>query len=245
MKQLFAATVLASILVAGCASIPAPAPDYAAVVAAPDRFASDRDIDKRRHPEQLLSFTGVRPGMKVLDVNSGAGYTTELLARVVGPSGTVYAQDSAAVVERVKGRYAQRQQHAAMRNVVRVVRGYSDPVPPGVHDLDLVTLFFFYHDISYMPDVDRAQMNRRIYEALKPGGVFVVADHSAAKGAGTSVASTLHRIDEDVVRREVEAAGFRLVGEGGFLRHPEDPRDARVFGSKVPVDEFVLRFRKP
>lgn len=239
------AAILALLVLAGCATPTASAPDYAAIVAAPDRLATDRDIDKRRDPVKLLAYTGVRPGMKVLDVNSGAGYTTELLSRVVGPTGVVYAQDSQATVDRVRDRYEKRLQNNPMKNVMRVVRDYGDPVPPGVKDLDLVTLFFFYHDIANMSGVDRTQMNKRIYEALKSGGLFVVADHSAAPGAGTAVTNTLHRIDEAVVRREVEAAGFQLVGEGGFLRNPEDPRDGRVFQSKVRVDEFVLKFRKP
>ncbi|MGE5522510.1 MAG: class I SAM-dependent methyltransferase [Rhodospirillaceae bacterium] len=239
------AAILALLVLAGCATPTASAPDYAAIVAAPDRLATDRDIDKRRDPVKLLAYTGVRPGMKVLDVNSGAGYTTELLSRVVGPTGVVYAQDSQATVDRVRDRYEKRLQNNPMKNVMRVVRDYGDPVPPGVKDLDLVTLFFFYHDIANMSGVDRTQMNKRIYEALKSGGLFVVADHSAAPGAGTAVTNTLHRIDEAVVRREVEAAGFQLVGEGGLLRNPEDPRDGRVFQSKVRVDEFVLKFRKP
>lgn len=239
------AAVFALLVLAGCATPTAPAPDYAAIVAAPDRLATDRDIDKRRDPVKLLAYTGVRPGMKVLDVNSGAGYTTELLSRVVGPTGVVYAQDSQSTIDRVRDRYEKRLQNNPMKNVVRVVRDYSDPVPPDVKDLDLVTLFFFYHDIANMSGVDRVQMNKRIYAALKPGGLFVVADHSAPAGTGTGVTNTLHRIDEAVVRREVEAAGFQLVGEGGFLRNPEDPRDARVFQSKVRVDEFVLKFRKP
>lgn len=244
-KRALRAALLSLIVVAGCATPSAQAPDYAGVVAAQDRLASDREVDKRRDPAQLLAYTGVRPGMKVLDVNSGGGYTTELLSRIVGPTGVVYAQDSQSTVDRVKDRYAQRLQNYPMKNMVRVVRDYSDPVPPGVSDLDLVTLFFFYHDISNMSGVDRVQMNRRIYAALKPGGLFVVADHSAARGAGTSVTNTLHRIDEELVRREVEAAGFQLVGEGGFLHNPDDPRDGRVFQSKVRVDEFVLKFKKP
>lgn len=238
------AAVLSIAALAGCASAPT-APDYAAVVAAPDRLATDREIDKRRKPRELLAFAGVRPGMKVLDVNSGAGYTTELLSRVIGPAGVVYAQDAQGTLPRVQERFEKRLQNHPMKNMVRVIRGYEDPVPAGVADLDLVTLLFFYHDIANMQDVDRARMNRRIYEALKPGGVFVVADHSAREGDGTSVTRSLHRIEESVLKREVQAAGFELVGEGGFLRNPDDPRDAHWARSKVPVDEFVLKFRKP
>jgi predicted methyltransferase len=229
---------------AAVAAEPAAA-DYAAIVAAPDRSDADRQTDKRRNPERLLAFTGVRPGMRVLDMGAGAGYSTELMARAVGPAGVVYAQDSAAVIERlVKDRFDVRAEGPAMRNVVRLVRDYDDPVPPEVRDLDLVSYFFFYHDTAYM-EVDRARMDRRLFEALKPGGILVVADHSARPGDGVAVAKTLHRIEESVVRRELEAAGFRLVAEGDFLRHPEDPRDAIVFRPAVPVDEFVLKFEKP
>jgi len=182
--------------------------------------------------------------MRVLDMGAGAGYSTELLARAVGPRGTVYAQDAPAIAERLKGRFDERAKSPAMKNVVRVVRDYDDPLPPEARDLDLVTFFFFYHDTAYM-NVDRAKMNRRLFEALKPGGVLVIADHSAQAGAGSSAAKSLHRIEESVLRREIEAAGFRLEAEADFLRHPEDPRDTIVFRPKLPVDEFVLKFVKP
>ena len=218
--------------------------DYRAIVASPDRSEADRQTDQRRNPELLLAFTGVRPGMRVLDMGAGGGYSTELLARAVGSSGTVYAQDSQAVSPRATERFDERAKTSAMRNVVRVLRDYDDPVPPGVRDLDLITFFFAYHDTAFM-SVDRARMNRGLFEALKPGGVLVIADHSAQAGAGISVAKSLHRIEEATLRREIEAAGFRLAAEADFLRHREDPRDSIVFRPKVPVDEFVLKFVRP
>jgi predicted methyltransferase len=132
-----------------------------------------------------------------------------------------------------------------MKNVVRDVRPYDDPAPPGVSGLDLITFFFWYHDTTYMPEVDRAKMDKALFAALKPGGYLVIADHSAKPGEGTSVGKTFHRIEEATLTKEVEAAGFKLVDHGDFLRHPEDPRDAPVFRPKVPVDEFVLKFQKP
>jgi predicted methyltransferase len=229
-------------LVAGCASL-APV-DYAAIVSSPDRSDADRQTDQRRNPVILLAFTGARPGMRVLDMGAGGGYSTELMARAVGPGGVVYAQDSATLPDRVKERFDERAKKLAMKNVVRVLRDYDDPVPPEARNLDLVTFFFAYHDTAFM-NVDRAKMNRALFDAVKPGGMLVVADHSAAAGAGVSVAKSLHRIEESVLRREVQAAGFTLDAKGDFLRHPEDPRDAVVFRPKVPVDEFVLRFVKP
>jgi predicted methyltransferase len=235
-------------LCAGCAGGPGvSAPDYAALVAAPDRSETDRLIDQRRKPDQLIAFTGARPGMKVLDMGAGGGYSTELLARAVAPGGTVYAQNPPALfaaLPRVRETYEKRAQGAGMKNAVHVERPSEDPLPPGVGGLDLITFFFFYHDTVHL-GVDRPLMNRRLFEALKPGGLLVIADHSARAGDGITVTKTLHRIEESVVRRELEAAGFRLVAEAGFLRNPGDPRDAPVFKPKVPNDEFILKFRKP
>ena len=243
--------ILASlVIVAGDAIVPAAAqdsvtPDYQAIVASPDRSDADRQTDKRREPVKMLGFTGVRGGMKVLDMEAGSGYSTELLARAVGPGGVIYAQDSAAVIERfVKDKFDIRAQSPAMKNVVHVIRDFDDPIPPDVNGLDLITFFFSYHDVTYMP-VDRAKMNQKMFAALKPGGFLIIADHSARPGEGITVAKTLHRIEESVLRGEIEAAGFKLVDEGNFLRHPEDPRDAPVFRSPVPVDDFVLKYQKP
>ena len=221
------------------------APDYEAIVASPDRSDADRQVDPRRQPAKMLAFAGVKSGMNVLDMEASAGYSTELLARTVAPDGMVYAQDSAAVIERfVKDKFDIRAQKPAMKNVVHVIRDFDDPIPPEIGQFDLITFFFAYHDVSYMP-VDRAVMNKKMFAALKPGGFLVIADHSAKLGDGINVAKTLHRIEESTLRQEIEAAGFKLVAEGDFLRHPEDPRDAAVFRPQVPTDEFVLKYQKP
>jgi predicted methyltransferase len=220
-------------------------PDYGAIVAAPDRTDADRQTDQRRDPLKLLVFTSARPGMKVLDMGAGGGYSTELMARAVAPAGIVYGQNSPDLGERAKARFEARVKTPAGKNIVSLARPFDDPLPADVRDLDLITFLFFYHDTTYM-NVDRAEMNRKLYAALKPGGMLVMADHSARAGDGTSVGKTLHRIEESALRREVEAAGFKLVAEGDFWRHPEDTRDVSTQpppGS--PVDEFVLKFQKP
>jgi predicted methyltransferase len=222
---------------------PSVAQDYAAIVAAPDRSDADRQTDKRRDPVDLLAFTAVKPGMTVLDMGAGAGYSTELMARAVGPTGKVYAQDHETNA-RVKEHFEARMKTDAMKNVTALDRPFDDPVPEDVKNLDLITFFFFYHDTTYMA-VDRAAMDKKLFEALKPGGFLIIADHSAKEGAGTSVGKTLHRIEKKALEREVLAAGFQLIAEGEFLRHPEDTREQKIFGSKVPIDNFVLKFRKP
>ncbi len=237
-------------VLAACISITAaPAqdavPDYTAIIAAPDRTDADRQADKRRDPIELLAFTAARPGMKVLDMGAGGGYSTELMARAVAPTGVVYGQNSAGLSERAKTRFEARLKTPAGKNIVSVARPFDDPVPENVRELDLITFLFYYHDTTYMT-VDRAEMNRQLYAALKPGGILVIADHSARAGDGTSVGKTFHRIEASALRREVEAVGFKLVAEGDFWRHPEDPRDFSIQPpSGRAVDEFVLKFQKP
>jgi len=217
---------------------------YAAVVAAADRTDADRQTDQRRDPVKLLAFAAPRPGMKVLDMGAGGGYSTELMARAVAPGGVVYGQNPAGIGERTKERFEARLKTPAGQNIVSVARPFDDPVPPDVRDLDLITFLFFYHDTTYM-SVDRAEMNRRLHAVLKPGGALVIADHSAKPGDGTSVGKSLHRIEETALRREIEAAGFKLVAQGDFWRHPEDTRDFSIQPpSGKPVDEFVLKFQK-
>jgi predicted methyltransferase len=219
-------------------------PNYAALIAAPDRSDADRATYKRRDPLKLLEFTGVRTGMKVLDMGAGGGYSTELMARAVGPTGMVYGQNPADQGQRGKDAFTARLEKPAGKNIVRATQPFDDPLPAGVTGLDLITYLFFYHDTAYM-QVDRTQMNRKMFAALKPGGFLIIADHAAKAGQGTSVARTLHRIEEGVVKSEVEAAGFKFVSEGGFWRHPEDTFDFTTQPPTKPADEFVLKFQKP
>jgi predicted methyltransferase len=189
----------------------------------------------------MLAFIGVRPGMTALDISAGGGYTTELVARAVGEGGRVYAQ-----TPNPSPRLAERLKTPAMANAVLAKRSFNDPVPPEAASgaLDLVTLMFNYHDFGHL-GVDRAALNRAVYAALKPGGMYVIADHSGRPGTGISESGTLHRVEEAFLRKEVEAAGFRLAAEGGFLRNPSDPRDRQTPEPAQPKDDFVLKFVKP
>src|SRR5262245_2221256 len=165
--------------------------------------------------------------MRVLDVGAGGGYTSETLARIVGSGGRVYAHNSPEFMRNfIKDRFAQRLQGYSGSNLSLVVQPFENPLPADVAkgSIDLVTFMFVYHDLGWVGS-DRARVNRAVFEALKPGGYYVLADHSGRPGTGISESKTLHRIEESLLRREVEAAGFRLVAEGQFLRNPGDPRD--------------------
>ena len=220
------------------------APDYAALLAAPDRSDADRDADKRRDPLPLLKFAAPKPGMTVLDMGAGGGYSTELMARAVAPNGKAYGQYPADGPQRAIDAFNARLKTPAMSNAVADFRPFDDPIAPDVGNLDLITFLFYYHDTTYM-NVDRAAMDRKMFAALKPGGYLVLADHSAAPGSDISVGKSLHRIDEAVVRKELEAAGFKFVAEGDFWRVPGDTHDFSSLRPPSPVDGFVLKYQKP
>jgi len=241
------ALVLVALVAIAAAKIPEP---IRAAVDAQDRSAADRALDAGRKPAEVLAFFGIRPGMHVADLGAGMGYTSELLARIVGPKGVVYAQNNRFILERfAEAPWSARLQKPVMKNVVRVDREFDDPLPPEAHDLDAVVMILFYHDTVWL-GADRAKMNAAIFKALKPRGVFGIVDHSAREGSGLADVQTLHRIEEKIVRDEVEKAGFRLAAEATFLKNPSDPRDwnasPRVAAEKRGTsDRFVLKFVKP
>ena len=208
-----------------------------AVVADPSRSGADQQIDARRHPVDLLVFAQIEPGLRVLDLG------TELLARAVAPGGVVYGQDAPPVNERAGASFNRRMGGSAGGSVVRLLRPFDDPLPEGSPPLDRITLLNVYHDLTFRP-VDRERMNQRLFAALRPGGLLVVSDHSAQAGAGAETGRRLHRIDEGLVRREIEAAGFRFVAGADFLRRPEDSRTERI-SAGAAIDEFVIKFVRP
>ena len=223
--------------------------DYAAIVAAPDRTQEDQALDAGRHPADVLAFSKAHPGMHVAELAVGRGYLTELLARTVRPNGVVYAQNPDQFLKFTGEEWAARLQRPQMGNVVRVDRTLESPFPPEAKNLDLVIASLVYHDFVWM-DADRNAMNKAVFDALKPGGSYVVLDHSAARGRGATDAQTLHRIDESTVVSEIESVGFKLVDQGDFLRNASDARDwntsPRAAGERRGTsDRFALRFVKP
>jgi predicted methyltransferase len=233
------------------AATPAPISEVAKrVVEAQDRSADDRALDAGRHPGEMLTFFGIAPGQRVGEIVAGAGYTTELLARTVGAQGKVYAQNNRFILEKFAQKpWAARLAKPENKNVVRVDRELEEPFPADVKDLDCVIDVLFYHDTVWMK-TDRAKMNRAIFAALKPGGVYGIVDHSGRDGTSTRESDTLHRIEEKVVREEIVAAGFVLEAQADFLRNPKDTRDwnasPRAAAEKRGTsDRFVLKFVKP
>jgi len=261
------------------ASPPLPSVQIMGILSSPDRTAADRANDLRRKPEQMLAFIGIRPGIVALDLSAAGGYTTELLARSIGPAGKVYGQSrprdpnqspTSSTVSEGNSRpnlapvatapaAAPRPSPVALADrearlheagipaapIVALSRPFEDPVPSELAEqIDLVTLMFNDHDLGHL-GVDRAAMNRAVFRALKPGGLYVIADHAGRPGTGISESGTLHRIEEAFLRQEVEAAGFKLVEEGTFLRNPNDPRNKNTPDPPQPKDEFVLKFVRP
>lgn len=228
--------------------IPAP---IRAAVAASDRPDADKALDAGRQPAQLLAFFGAAPGMKVADLWAGGGYTTELLARVVGPTGVVWSQLPVLPPElaQVEQAWSERLTKPALANTTAVHANFDGdflPVPPG--SLDLVVINLNYHDLV-LRGVDRDKVNAAVFRALRPGGIYGIVDHSAKPGAGEA-GLQLHRIDLAQVVLEVEKAGFKPDGASSVLRHPDDDRSwstsPRTAGERRGTsDRFVLRFAKP
>jgi predicted methyltransferase len=225
----------------------APVDPIQAILTAADRTEEDRKEDEARKPADLLKFMAVKPGSKVADLGAGGGYLTELLVRAVGPEGTVYAQNNKGIIEKfVKEAWPARLARPVNAKVVRVEREFDDPLPPEAKDLDLVTMSFIYHDLVWLK-VDRDKFNKKVFDALKPGGAYIVLDHSAADGAGSKVAEKLHRIEKKLVVDEISKAGFKLDSEADFLINKDDSRAANVFDAAIrgKTDRFVLKFVKP
>jgi predicted methyltransferase len=220
------------------------ADDVCALLAAPDRTDADRKLDPRRHPAELLKFFGVRPGMRVADLGAGFGYTTELLARAVGPAGRVYSQDDPTqFAQYLQKAWTERLARPVNARVIHSPLRFDEPLPPEAKGLDLVVNYIFYHDTVWL-GADREKMNRAIWSALKPGGAYVIVDASAREGRGVADAQTIHRIEQRVVEDEVTKVGFTLAERADFLENPSDTRDwDSSQGQGVGTeDRFVLKF---
>lgn len=223
----------------------------AAAIADSSRPDSDTTRDAERKPEQTLAFSGIKPGDQVADYVADSGYFTRLFANVVGSKGHVYAVEPTAFFrfEHFVKAVAELQGYAVTHPNVTVTIAAALEGAKFPEKLDLFWISRNYHDLhdEFMGPVDIAAFNKAVYSALRPGGLYVILDHSAAPGAPANVTETLHRIESATVRREVEAAGFKFDSESSILANPADPRSARVFDATIRghTDQFILKFRKP
>jgi predicted methyltransferase len=233
----------------GARAAGSPADVIASAVADPARPQGDRNRDVARKPVESLQFSGVKPGDAVADFDASAGYFTRLFADVVGTGGHVYAIEPVEIQQYIAKSTAELQGYAAThRNITVSVETALESLHLP-RKLDLFWISQNYHDLhnkNFGP-MDIAAFNKAVFDALKPGGAYVVLDHTAAPGAPAEVTETLHRIDPATVRREVEAAGFAFDSESVILANPADPRTIKVFDNSIQghTDQFILKFRKP
>lgn len=252
----YPAIVIAGLFMAviGAFSQASAAPNVSAVISSaiadPARPAADREQDANRKPLEVLEFAGVKPGDRVADFIPGGGYVTRLFSKIVGKTGHVYA----VVPEEF---FAMRADADAAVKAIAADREYSNVTAlrepaerfSAPEKLDMVWTSMNYHDLhdKFLGPVDMAVLNKKIFNALKPGGIYLVLDHAAAAGSGLRDTETLHRIDPAAVKKEVLAAGFVLDAESDVLRNPKDDHTAKIFDPAIrgKTDKFIFKFRKP
>jgi predicted methyltransferase len=220
-------------------------------VADSQRPEADRARDAARKPADCLAFAGLKAGDRVVELLPGGGYFTRIFSVAVGSSGHVFAvaqpkspsaaPDAPEPAARVQAIAAD----AHYGNVSVIVQRLSQPSLP--HAVDLVWTSQNYHDLHNIPDLDIAAFNKAVFDALKPGGTYVVLDHAAETGSGARDTKTLHRIDADAVKKEALAAGFELVGQSDLLHNPADTHASAVFDPSIrgKTDQFLIKFRRP
>ena len=219
-------------------------PAIAAAVADSGRPEADKARDATRKPGEVLAFAGVKPGMVVAELAPGGGYYTRLLAKAVGPKGKVFALVSAAQAARPNGLDGVNAVAAANPNVTVVTVEYPAISLP--EKVDLVWTTENYHDFHNGPTANIAVLDKAVFDALKPGGIFYVEDHSAAAGAGLEATTSVHRMDEAVAKTELTTAGFKIDAEGNLLHNPDDNKAGRNSESGHFVsDRFMLRAKRP
>jgi predicted methyltransferase len=221
---------------------PKPSAAVTAAVADAGRPAADKDRDDNRKPAQVVAVSGLKPGQTVVELGSGGGYYTRILAKTVGPKGKVFA----IVGARPPGAADRLKPIQADNPNLQIVMDDMTKLTNVPEKVDMVWTTDNYHDFhNAIPDM--AAFDKAVFDVLKPGGIFLVEDHAAAAGAGATVTSTLHRIDPATVRQEVTAAGFKLVRTSDVLANPADDhtklnRDTDIRGK---TDRFIFVFQKP
>lgn len=225
---------------------------YAAALSIDSRLAADFERDASRRPDAVLAFFGVEPGMVVLDMFSGGGYYSEVIAHVVGESGHVDAHANEAYLGFVGEEFTARHANARLPNV-DVLMAENNEMSLEPERYDAIVMVLSYHDLYYddpdsgWPKFDVGALLGELMKGLKPGGVLGIVDHQAEPGSPAETGNTLHRIDVRIVVDELTGAGFTLEEESDLLRNADDDYSKNVFDPAVrgTTDRFVLRFRKP
>ena len=243
--------LLISLVLASMASVSLAQQSSADLVAAamahPNRPAEDRADDDRRMPLEVLAFAGIRAGMDIYEMESGGGWYTEILARAVGPNGSVVSQNPPAFDGFVGDAP---QQRAARLGNVTVDRTNFDDLNAANNSVDMVTWILGPHELWFEPQGvnlgDPAGSFAEVARILKPGGLFLVIDHHAAAGAGPEVGGTLHRVPESSVRDLSAAAGLTFVRSSNLHLNEADPLTNGVFDPSIQgkTSKFVLLYRK-
>jgi predicted methyltransferase len=239
----FAADAPAAAAPAASYEVPKGTPAYVRkAVESPSRSAEQTARDANRRPAEVLTLSGVKPGDQVVEFASFGQYFTTMLSDIVGPKGKVYMYDLPYTEKRAGE--ASRAFVAAHPNAKYELVDYNTLTLP--QNVDIVFNVLYYHDLP-LNNIDTASLNKRIFESLKPGGIFFVVDHNAAPGSGTRDTKALHRIDPAVIKKEVTAAGFELVEESKLLAHPGDDHTQMVFspGLRGLTDQTIFKFRRP
>lgn len=236
---------IAMALTATAGAYAKPTPVQLAAVADKGRPEADTKRDDARKPVEMLDFAGVKPGQTVVDLIPGGGYFTRIFSKAVGPKGTVYA---------VSG--PPRPGSTPAQDTIAADANYSNvksihaPLAGGLSiptQADIVWTSQNYHDVKNVPNIDMLAFNKAIFNSLKPGGEFIVLDH-VANADTANATSTVHRIDPAVVKKEVEAAGFKFEGESKALANPADDHKGRSTDDgplRGHTDQFIYKFRKP
>lgn len=235
------------------AAVAAPDPAvYQRAVDSPERSDKDRERDAGRKPAAVLEFFGIRPGMTVLDLFSGGGYYTEIIARLVGSDGKVVAHSNEAYQRFAGDEVVLRYADNRLPNV-EVLMAENNELELPAAEFDAILMILSYHDIYFAspndgwPKIDGPKLLAELYAGAKPGAVLGIVDHYAEAGAPRETGGTTHRIDPSIVIAEVEAAGFKLDAKSDVLRNLSDDYNKNVFEEDLrgKTDRFVLRFVKP
>ncbi len=248
--NLMRSLAFAALLAAGaCQTAAAPPPSatsahIVSAIADAGRPQADKDLDADRKPAEMLAFAEIKSGEKIGELIPGGGYMTRNFSKAIGPTGKLYLFNGPAPAGRPLGFQAILDDKANYPNVSFVQTDFATLVSP--EPLDLVWTSQNYHDMHNPGrNLDINAANKAVFNALKPGGTYVVLDHTAAEGVAFN--AQLHRIDPAMVKSEVLAAGFEFVGESNVLRNPADPKDKTVFDPSIrhKTDQFMMKFRKP